>query len=60
MSYGSGVPRVVCRQAIAATDETTRQEPDNPFAPLIRGEAYRILGDYEKALEDFTNEDEGQ
>lgn len=53
-SYGNGVPRVVCRRAIDAADATARQEPDNPFAPLIRAEAYRILGDYEKALNEFN------
>ena len=43
------------RQALAGFDLAVRRMPFQPCALYGRGEAYRHIGDYEKAAADFTN-----
>jgi len=42
-----------CEKAVAACNEAVRLEPQNPFAYLLRGIAYRKAGDFAEAIADF-------
>lgn len=49
--------RVDCERALAACIEAIRLESQNPIAYLLRGIAYRKLGDFAEALADFRRVD---